>query len=205
MEGSQGSQNAEDANILSPKGFTQIFGTRTLGEDPFDRKSVSFVVQLGFITNSGDGRLMRYYGGASVLRYRSLSNSKDLSVENEWVVPGKEFSRLVSSVLVSAPTAPVSLEEAMAISSNLGGTVWLFEYLDPLDGRISMVTIDGLPQGFGDRSHSLLKKSFDNVLAYIEANSARFEPRRTAAGKRRCQGSKENRKAPQTRNRGQTT
>lgn len=169
-----GEENDTDrkGGIHSPTGFAHLFGSQSLQNEKVGVNNV-VVVQVGFITADGRGEFLRYEWDSSRVIYKNLKAGAASEVQMNSSVRDKKLEQMIVSLVQAAPTAPVGIDEAAVISSNGSETVWLFEYIDPLGGKQSIVTVENLPKDLSNRNHHLLRKSFEQVVRHISIEKGR--------------------------------
>jgi hypothetical protein len=154
--------------IHSPIGFCHLFGSQSLQNEEFD-DDVVFVVQVGFMGQDGYGKLLRYIEGASSSRviYKTRKVGAIPVAKLDRVDLDKEFKKLIASLVQSAPTNPIGIDEAVGILHSGGGNTWLFEYIDPFRGKQSIVTVEDLPEHLSVRNHDHLRNAFEKVVQRV--------------------------------------
>lgn len=152
--------------VNSVQACMTLFGAKSLLTQK--DAGASYAVQVGVVYMDGSGLLLRYTQGtptAELRRIRPGTGEVDVETVD---ASGIAFRSLVGKLIGVAPTEPVQIDEAIAIQHASDANAWLFEYIDPIGGRISQVTVE-LSKELRKRDHSKLKAAFRDVMGCIGA------------------------------------
>ncbi len=157
-----------EVNQLFPaEEFTHRFKSSSILMHRLGPKEL-FIVQIGVLRRGGSGELVCFEGESGKLSFRTI-DSRGLVKSIGRADAGETFRKLIKNLIRSSPTAPMDADEATAQSVAMDGELWLFEYIDPLGNRQSLVTMPDLPEHLSTRKHDAMKDAFGNVLKSIQA------------------------------------
>ena len=168
VTGEEGTRPADGA-IYTPRGFVNYFKTKSLLDGTAIKPGDSGL-QVGFLDAKEGGKLFLYRIGSKELIMTSVNPREDR--ETVEVAVTESLKKEMSILLKCAPNSPMEVNEAGAIAFGGGGKYWLFEYIDPLGGRQSIITMEELDTsvdiGFVIREHDAFSKSFSKIITEIE-------------------------------------
>lgn len=158
-----------DGGIDTPQGFLNYFKIKSLLDGTAVEPGDSGL-QVGFLDEKECGKLFLYSVGSKEIIITSVNSVGDR--ETVKVAITESLKKEISILLKCAPNSPMEINEAGAIAFGGGGKYWLFEYIDPLGGRQSIITMEqvdtGVDLGYKIREHDAFSKSFSEIVAEIE-------------------------------------
>lgn len=160
-----------DMGITSPAGLLKEFGVKPFGAGDREKLEGLYLLRVGFWARRGKGSLIEVNGSSETVIFRSLGGSGKKIITREIEFKAAEIAKLAGALVSAAPTAPVDVSEAVATTDSIGSGLWLFEYWDPLGGRILMVTAQDLPEVMTDRDHDRLAIAYRRFEAAIHRNT----------------------------------
>ncbi len=161
-----GGATGDDNQHFPAEEFTHRFNAKSILMRRLGPKEL-FVVQIGVSRRDGSGELVLFEGESRKLIFRTINSRGEVKSINRVETSG-DFMKLIKNLIRSAPTAPIDLDEAVAQMAASDGDLWLFEYIDPLGNRQSLVTMPNLPEHLSARNHDALKTAFGDVLKSIQ-------------------------------------